>query len=410
MSHKKIDWLTKLYNEIYLEEQYSKYLKKYKNTKFIMIDFKKFKEINDVFGHDMGDKYLILFADILKSIFDTSLVIRLHGDEFCILTHDDEKEIIKKFDFCNKKIELTFETGKIPKKFKFNAGIVNAEKDIDITREKADYMMYYAKKNNIDYQNFIDEIWKIKEDKDIYLNNIENDMQNDKFSYYQKKICNLNKETSIYEILVYDSFGNSIYDLNNYTILKESTLLRKLDIYNLEYLLSHLVKDTKEKILINIDYKSLITKHNFLNYLKTLIDIKKINTCNIILSINIKDIVMENYQVLIDIINKLKNMKFSICLDNYSNMTVDYLWEHIKIDYIRLDNDYLRNLLNNSKSEALLISKIKLFNELSNVKAIFNYINECESVNVLLSKLDNDEILLSGKYLIKEELLECDKV
>ena len=49
------------------------------------IDFKKFKFINDHFGHDEGDKALRLFADIIKKLIrGYDLASRLGGDEFGI--------------------------------------------------------------------------------------------------------------------------------------------------------------------------------------------------------------------------------------------------------------------------------------------------------------------------------------
>jgi diguanylate cyclase (GGDEF)-like protein len=53
-----------------------------------MIDLDRFKEINDVHGHKMGDNVLVLLAQRMREVLGPNeLVARLGGDEFVALTH-----------------------------------------------------------------------------------------------------------------------------------------------------------------------------------------------------------------------------------------------------------------------------------------------------------------------------------
>lgn len=55
----------------------------------LAFDLNDFKEINDQFGHQAGDKALIDFAKILLKTFrDADVVARLGGDEFCVFCTD----------------------------------------------------------------------------------------------------------------------------------------------------------------------------------------------------------------------------------------------------------------------------------------------------------------------------------
>jgi diguanylate cyclase (GGDEF)-like protein len=52
---------------------------------FVMCDIDKFKSINDVFGHPVGDKVIQKFASIiLRLVSDRDVVCRYGGEEFCI--------------------------------------------------------------------------------------------------------------------------------------------------------------------------------------------------------------------------------------------------------------------------------------------------------------------------------------
>ena len=88
-----LDSLTKLYNREYL----TRYIKAFtvnndKTTLLggLMIDVNRFKEINDRYGHEEGDRALINISNILKSASgEKDLIARYGGDEFVILSEVD---------------------------------------------------------------------------------------------------------------------------------------------------------------------------------------------------------------------------------------------------------------------------------------------------------------------------------
>lgn len=73
----------------------------------MMIDLDSFKPVNDIYGHDMGDKILIRFAEIIKSaVRSTDLVGRMGGDEFIAYCQNvrDEKVIASKTKYINEEL------------------------------------------------------------------------------------------------------------------------------------------------------------------------------------------------------------------------------------------------------------------------------------------------------------------
>jgi diguanylate cyclase (GGDEF)-like protein/PAS domain S-box-containing protein len=62
---------------------------------FLMIDINRFKEINDRFGHAMGDKVLQAMAAVIQgSIRDSDVLVRYGGDEFLVILPETDGESV----------------------------------------------------------------------------------------------------------------------------------------------------------------------------------------------------------------------------------------------------------------------------------------------------------------------------
>ena len=87
------DPLTKLLNRRSIDTQLKKFIASSVRHKFygavLLLDFDHFKNINDVYGHDAGDKTLVEIANRLRSRVRLDEVVgRLGGDEFILLINN----------------------------------------------------------------------------------------------------------------------------------------------------------------------------------------------------------------------------------------------------------------------------------------------------------------------------------
>lgn len=77
------DALTGLHNRDYLEKSLQALLDDGHAGALFMIDLDNFKDINDTYGHIVGDKTLQIFAEVLRSNSrEDDIICRLAGDEF----------------------------------------------------------------------------------------------------------------------------------------------------------------------------------------------------------------------------------------------------------------------------------------------------------------------------------------
>ena len=92
------DPLTGLINKTSVNDKMEEVLKKSTGC-FMMIDLDSFKLVNDLYGHEMGDRVLIAFAEILRQNLDPESIIgRIGGDEFVAFSPVfDEENQVRKF-------------------------------------------------------------------------------------------------------------------------------------------------------------------------------------------------------------------------------------------------------------------------------------------------------------------------
>ncbi len=91
------DQLTQLRNRrgVYhqLERIYAQSKRDRSNLSLIMCDIDYFKDVNDIYGHDAGDKVLIAVSDVIKStIRKSDLPARWGGEEFLIVLPKAKEE------------------------------------------------------------------------------------------------------------------------------------------------------------------------------------------------------------------------------------------------------------------------------------------------------------------------------
>ena len=99
--HATTDALTGLGNRRSMEETFPREIERCldndKPIALIMVDVDNFKDFNDKFGHQAGDRALIAVANILKEQFrPADILIRYGGDEFVVLLPDADQDAAHK--------------------------------------------------------------------------------------------------------------------------------------------------------------------------------------------------------------------------------------------------------------------------------------------------------------------------
>lgn len=148
-----IDYLTQVYNKKYYDEILDKEVysaQRYGyNLSLLLLDIDLFKDINDTFGHQVGDNVLKEFASLLlKDTRKSDIVSRIGGEEFTIIVENDTIESANAFASKIRR-EIQEHEFKTVKNLTVSIGISSyIEGDTSQTLfKRVDDAMYQAKKN-----------------------------------------------------------------------------------------------------------------------------------------------------------------------------------------------------------------------------------------------------------------------
>lgn len=147
------DYLTNLYNRRYFYDQGYQLLNdaiKYNEPLCAAIfDIDLFKRINDSHGHDIGDKVLEQFAQLLEQHFSSELIARIGGEEFVAIIKapvTEAKQQLEKFREALSTTRFEYEDILIPVTASIGFNSIK-EESLDHMLKIADDFLYQAKES-----------------------------------------------------------------------------------------------------------------------------------------------------------------------------------------------------------------------------------------------------------------------
>ena len=144
------DSLSGLYNRRYLDRVLANKERLSRFSVFgIMMDVNDFKQINDRYGHSMGDQAIRVMGNILsKALPDGGIPIRYAGDEFvALLICEDPNEVFETMTEINRRLDVFNRSGAEPFKISVSMGYAKLDpSDTETFLREMDERMYEEKR------------------------------------------------------------------------------------------------------------------------------------------------------------------------------------------------------------------------------------------------------------------------
>ncbi len=405
------DSLTGLYNRTYLEEIYDQI--SLKNYHIALLDIDYFKNINDTFGHDVGDKVLKEVAKVLvkKTRKYEDIVIRYGGEEFLIFI----KRNPRKFSYQSLNIveriweEIQKLNIKIDSEHTINVtasiGVnvsTDSEKFISEAIKKADVALYRAKNGGRNRIEIYDED-KEKNSRLVSINLIKDLIEEKSFICHYQPIIDLSSNKIAYfEALVrlIDKNGNLIYPHEFLPVIQNTFLYSKLTKEIIQYNVDILKMYPSITISINLTPSDIFNKST-IALLKDIAKDKEISKRIYLEIVETENIV--SYKKMEEIIKILKRYDYTIGIDDFGSGYSNFIYLiKMNIDFLKIDSTLIRNL-DKDETSFIVVSTIKNFCKETGIKTVAEFA-ENKTIYEKIKELGIDYV--QGYYLGKPEPID----
>ncbi len=358
-SAEHIDYLTKLYNRKYCLNYANKLIEKQIKFAIFIIDLNKFKQVNDIYGHGVGDIVLAEVSRRFKDLQTEDIIFsRLGGDEFSAIYKTNDKD---KINALGKSISKSLEENIVVSESEFtisaSIGVSRFPKDSDKLTELlkfADMAMYHSKKyNDTDTHLISDELSnKLRERKKMENLLRDIDIDNNLFLEYQPIFDSEEDKVISVEALVrwkHQKLG-VIYPLTFIPIAEEIDIVKNITKWTFITALNQ-IKTWNEtyhknlKISINVSNNCIHNKIFFGN-LQYMIETFKIDPSWLQLeltefSLSVSPLYMKKLLV------SLNELGIEIQLDDFGTSPIMLAaLKEFKVGTIKIDNQYINALEN----------------------------------------------------------------
>lgn len=367
----------------------------------LFIDLDHFKEVNDTLGHSMGDILLKAAASrILGCVRETDTVTRLGGDEFTVILDglDNLRSIERTVQDILREIAMPFQLGSEKVFVSASIGITLYPKDaieIEALLKNADQAMYAAKHQGRNRYSYFSRSMQESAQKRMRLtSDLRDALEDNQFRIEYQPIVDLatGNTTKAEALIRWEHPTHGLVSPASFIPIAEETGIivnigdwvfrqaaQQVSIWKKSLHPDFQISINKSPVQFNYDGDTQSSDH-WPRYLQMLGLPRK----SIVMEIT-EGLLLEANGTVIDRIRTLREAGFLISLDDfgtgYSSLT--YL-KRFDIDFLKIDQSFVRNLNRDSDDMALCEAIIVMAHKLG-IKVVAEGIETEEQRSILLS-------------------------
>ena len=345
----------------------------------LVLDIDHFKEINDSLGHDQGDRLLLAASQRVRSVVrDMDTVARLGGDEFAVIVSDlqDLQPVKALAQNILDSLYVPFELDSGPVHVSASVGIAlypNDADGIETLLRSADQAMSAAKANGRNcYSFFAAELQDRSQNRLWLANELRSALANDQFWLAYQPIVNLKtgKVRKAEALIRWQHPVRGLISPADFIPLAESTGLivdigewvfrtaaAQVGLLRSAHAADFQVSVNKSPVQFHRQNASTVTWNQHLSE-------RGLSCQSIVVEIT-EGLLLEASQRVDDQLSALREAGVQVSLDDFGTgySSLAYLQKH-DIDYVKIDQSFVRNMVSGSKEMTLCEAIIAMAHKL----------------------------------------------
>lgn len=395
----------------------------------LYLDLDNFNVINDIEGHETGDRLLVsVVKQIRKELDKNQHIARIGADEFCILLEGvNQKQAMDLAELLRIRVdEQHFVTGDKSYHVSASVGIAMLERSEAISRPSeiishAHQACYVAKSQGRNKIHLFDKrdtaTHKLRDDVH-WVPIIREALSLNRFVLYFQPIVRLSDgEVSHYEVLLrMKGEGGTLIGPDQFIPVAERMgLIHNLDMWVIENAIDFLAglpeTDSKTSLAINLSTYAF-QDVAILPLIKQKLETTWVSASRLTFEIT-ETAAINNFDKTRELVARIRALGCHFALDDFGAgfSSFNYV-KNFPVDYLKIDGQFIQNLVSDETDQVLVKAMIDIAKSLGK-KTIAEYVENIETAALLkdfgidyiqgyLLGKPSSEILGSGSHQIKE--------
>ena len=395
------DPLTGIPNRLLFNEGLEKalYRNKHYNETYalVMVDIDEFKNVNDAYGHPIGDRLIKFVAYRLQRADKSNIVARIGGDEFAIIVADTNHAELA--EFCAtlvRKIvrDVKFRDHRVPLAVSLGATLLESDKKLssDDFIQQADFALYAAKSSPDHFAIFDENLFAhTARAKAITRALKSSDFKKLGFRMmYQPKFDLATGKPAGVEALArwqHPDMGN-ISPTEFIGLAEKQHLMTRLTIFIIDMVMMDvrkwIAKGVRVQTAINVSPQD-INNENFLEILYSALEVYGVPPTLIELEVT-ETALVENSKAFAKKLSQVKKMGISIAIDDFGSGYANFInLKNFPFETIKIDQSFVRDMQHRNQDKILVKGAIDIAHNLG-MKVVAEGV-ETDAVRQILAEL-----------------------
>jgi len=373
------DMLTELPNRFSFWQVLEKHIASNRPFYLLYLDINDFRQHNEFYGHNEGDKLLIELSSRIKAVVKASdFVARVGGDEFAIiLTNIDNPKTCKAaIQRIISSINQPFHTKKSEQfNISVSIGAANYPNDAQSVEELmkfVDLSAYNGKKKKKNSIQFYSQSMK---DASHNLIKLEQDLRqaikNNEFELYLQPIIDIktNCINKAEALIRWNHPKRGLMSPNEFIpIAEKSDLIITIG----EWVINRTCQIAKEISLLGFNIKlsmnlspSQVTDSALFSYICSCIENTQVDPCLLELEVT-EGVLLDDYSIADKLLSKVRTIGMSVSVDDFGTgySSLSHL-KKLPLDYLKIDRSFIKEIVTDDNDKAIVRAVIAMAHNLN---------------------------------------------